>query len=97
MLMTVKGFQLPDFVRLIGGLSLIGDDFNSLDRVDAYGNPWYAYLEIYTTQADIERNNLLIEKKTCAWIRTSRRLVAPSIAPASSLTSTTPPRSSVLA
>jgi hypothetical protein len=68
--MVVKGFQLPEnFVQLLSDRNLMGDDFDSpdddfdsLDRVDAYGNPWYAYLEPHTTQADIERINLLIEK-----------------------------------
>jgi hypothetical protein len=68
--MVVKGFQLPDFVRLIGDLDFYGDDsappdddFDSpLDLVDAYGNPWYADLEIYPTPAVIERQNRLIEE-----------------------------------
>jgi hypothetical protein len=63
MLMVVKGLQLPEaFVRLVNDGGLMANDSDDLDSVDAYGNPWFAYLEIYYNQSDIEENNRLIEK-----------------------------------
>src|SRR2546427_803802 len=53
--MVVKGFQLPAaFVELVGEGGINADNRNRSNRVDAYGNPWGAQLEIGPTQSMIE-------------------------------------------